>query len=325
MEQTKDIYKIGIIGTGRIAGRFIPEARFVDGIQVQGVYNPHMESAAQFAARWGIRAYKTQEEMFQNADLVYVASPHETHHPYVKAALERGKHVLCEKPMVFAGGQAKELFAYAEEHELILMEGIKTAYCPGFGRLLELVAGGVIGRVRYVEACFTKLESESSRELTDQLYGGSFIELGSYCLLPIVKLLGSGYEDVQFDSIRGENGLDLFTKASFRYQGVLAEAVCGLGVKADGRLMIAGTKGYIMAEAPWWKTTRVEVHYENPWNTQQYQEMFLGDGLRYEIGEFLNRVNRIKDSAHSSGLTAGDSIAIADIMERFMMTERKTV
>ncbi|MFR2694476.1 MAG: Gfo/Idh/MocA family protein [Enterocloster bolteae] len=126
--------------------------------------------------------------------------------------MDYGKHVLCEKPLALKGEQAKELFAYAERQNLVLFEGIKTAYCPGFQKMLEIARSGSIGTIRYAEACFTKLESGDSRELTDRMYGGSFTELGSYCLLPIIKLLGNGFEDVRFESIRGENGLDVFTK-----------------------------------------------------------------------------------------------------------------
>lgn len=320
-EQNKRIQKVGVIGTGRIANRFMPEAKLVSGINVQGVYNPNRGSAEQFAKRWEVNAYTDLDELFKAVDLIYVASPHETHYSYVKAALRNGKHVLCEKPMVLKKKEAEELFGYAEEHKLILFEGIKTAYCPGFEKLLGIAGSGTIGTIRYVDACFTKLESAASRELTDRIYGGSFSELGSYCLLPVIKLFGSDFEQVCFDSIRGDNGLDIFTKASIRYPKGFANAVCGLGVKADGRLMIAGTKGYIIAEAPWWKTTYFEVHYEDPGEVEKYSERFLADGLRYEISDFLNMVNGGSNSEFK--LTRGDSIAIADIMERFMETERR--
>ena len=336
-EQGKIIQRAGVIGTGRIANRFMPEAGLADGIQVQAVYNPHLDSAVQFASRWGLEASRDLTDFFQRVDLVYVASPHETHAAYIKAALDHGKHVLCEKPLALKGEQAKELFAYAERQNLVLFEGIKTAYCPGFRKMLEIARSGSIGSICYVEACFTKLESGDSRELTDRMYGGSFTELGSYCLLPIIKLLGNGFEDVRFDSIKADNGLDVFTKATFRYPGALAAAICGLGAKAEGRLVISGTKGYATAEAPWWKTTDMEVHYENPLEVEQYSEPFLGDGLRYEITAFVDWVNRVENKVHDGrkargswasgdfcglGLRPEDSIALADIMGRFMETER---
>lgn len=315
-EQNSPIQQVGIIGTGRIAQRFMPEAKLVSGISTQGVYNPHGDSAKRFADKWGINGYADLEKFYKAVDIVYIASPHETHYQYIKSALEHGKHVLCEKPMVLEKEQAEELFLYAEEHQLILFEGIKTAYCPGFEKLLGIACSGAIGSIRNVEACFTKLEKEGSRELTDTVYGGSFTELGSYVVLPVLKLLGTDFEDIRFDSIVGKNGLDLFTRVSFRYSAGMAAATCGLGVKSEGRLLIAGTKGYIVSEAPWWKTSYFEIHYENPDEVEKYSERFLGDGLRYELSDFVTMVNGTGRSRFK--LTRKESEVLSGIMEQFL-------
>lgn len=320
-EKNSSIQRIGIIGTGRVAECFIPEARLVSGVSAQGVYNPHGKSAVRFADKWEINAYEDIEEFYKAVDVVYIASPHETHYEYIKSSLEHGKHVLCEKPMVLQRAQADELFAYAKEKNLILFEGIKTAYCPGFHRLLGIACSGTIGSIRNVEACFTKLENQDSRELTDRIYGGSFTELGSYVMLPILKLLGKDFEEIRFDSIRNEDGLDIFTRVSLKYPSGIAAATCGLGVKSEGRLLIAGTKGYIVAEAPWWKTSYFEVHYEDEGKIEKYSETFLGNGLRYVISDFLSMINGSSSSEFK--LTRGESVALAGIMEQFLKTEKR--
>lgn len=320
-EQNRQIQKIGVIGTGRIADRFMPESKLVSGISTQGVYNPNIESAKRFAQKWEIESYKDIEAFYDDIDAVYVASPHQTHYDYIKEALEHGKHVLCEKPMVLQKKQAEELFGYAREHQLILFEGIKTAYCPGFEKLLGIACSGTIGSIRYIDACFTKLEGKDKRELTDQTYGGSFTELGSYCMLPIIKLFGAEYNDIRFDTIHDENDLDIFTKVSLTFPRGIVTATCGLGVKSEGRLLIAGTKGYIVAEAPWWKTTYFEVHYEDAARVDKYSERFFGDGIRYEIKDFLNMINGNDKSEFK--LTRGESVALAHIMEQFLKTENR--
>ncbi len=320
-KKNSPIQRIGIIGTGRIANRFVPEAKLVSGVSTQGVYNPHTESALKFAQRWQIDAYENMEDFYRAVDMVYVASPHETHYRYIRSALEHGKHVLCEKPMVLEQAQAEELFKYARERGLILFEGIKTAYCPGFHKLLGIACSGMVGNIRNVEACFTKLENKESRELTDPVCGGSFIELGSYVMLPVLKLFGKDYTSVRFDTIRDEKGLDIFTKASFVYPSGMATVTCGLGVKSEGRLLIAGTKGYMIAEAPWWKTTYFEVHNGNADEVEKYSERFLGDGLRYEISDFLSMINGKNDSEFK--LTQGESSAMAGVMEQFMNVEQR--
>lgn len=319
-EKKQRIQRVGIIGTGRIANRFVPEAKLVSGISTQGVYNPHKESAEKFAKSWDINAYIDKKEFYGSIDVAYIASPHETHYSYIKEALNYGKHVICEKPLVLQKSQAEEVFDLAKEKGLLLFEAIKTAYCPGFQKLLGIACSGMIGSIRNVEACFTKLEDPKSRELTDIKYGGSFLEMGSYVMLPVLKLFGVAYEKLEFDTIKGENGLDLFTKASLCYPAGLATVTCGLGVKSEGRLLISGTKGYIVAEAPWWKTAYFEVHYEDAGKVDKYSEIFLGDGLRYELSDFMTLLNQ--DKRNGFKLTRGESIALSGIMERFIKEKR---
>lgn len=319
--QNYKIQRIGIIGNGRIAGRFLMESKSVSGVSVQGVYNPHIDSAKKFAVRYDIDFFASKEELYHNTDIIYVASPHETHYEYVKESLLHGKHVLCEKPIVLCKDQAEELFRIAKEKNCILFEGIKTAYCPGFNKLIDIACSGLIGNIRYIDACFTKLEKKDTRELTDQKYGGSFLELGSYCLLPVIKLFGCEYEDIRFESIYGTGDIDIFTKASLKFKKGLATVTCGLGVKSEGRLLIAGTKGYITVEAPWWKTTYFEVHFEDASREEKYSERFLGDGLRYEISDLLNQINGSTVSEFK--LTRSETIAMADIMEQFLQGEKR--
>lgn len=309
------VCRIGVIGNGRIANRFIPEAKLVSGINLQSVYNPKLASAELFADKWQLNPYDDLEKFFDSIDLVYIASPHETHFDYSKKALEHGKHVLCEKPASLEKSQVKLLFELAKSKNLIFFEGIKTAYCPGFRKLLGIAQSGKIGEIKNVEVCFTKLQNPKSRELTDLNYGGSFFELGSYVLLPIFKLLGTDFERADFDVISGENGLDIFTKVHLKFPAALATAACGLGVKSEEKLLICGTKGYIVVQPPWWKTTDFEIHYEDPAHVERYSEKFLGDGLRYELSDMVKRLNKIESTEFK--LTEAESIAIADMMNDY--------
>ncbi len=331
LERTKDIsstelrkhsnpvLRMGIIGTGRIASRFIPETHLVSGITVTSVYNPNKTSADKFAEKWDLNSYGGQEtfdDFLNHVDCVYIATPHQFHYDYAMKAMAAGKHVLCEKPITLTKKETEELYDYAEAHNLVIMEGVKTAFCPGFNKLISIACSGKIGTVRNIEATFTKLENPNSRELTDTNYGGSFTELASYTLLPIVKLFGTNYDEIRFDSIKDENGIDLFTKAHFRYPNGMATATCGLGVKSEGQLIISGTKGYILAESPWWKTSYFEVRYEDPNNIEKYSDVFLNYGLRYEVSDFVSTINGNKVNDFKLG--RDESVAIAGIIEEFL-------
>ena len=311
------LIRLGIIGCGRIAKRMVPEVKYVSGIYVESVFNPKMESARKFAEANELKFYTDNlDDFFNQIDAVYIASPHGTHYGYVKQALMAGKHVLCEKPMTLNRKEAEELFGLAKEKNCILMEGIKTAYCPGFVQMLSIARSGVIGTIRDVEACFTKLTSPILRELMDTQTGGSFTELASYTLFAIIKLLGSNYQEVRFDGFWAPNGVDTYIKAYVKYPYSLAESRTGLGVKSEGQLIISGTRGYIKVTAPWWKTQEFEVCYEDTSQNERYFVKFLGDGLRYEISDFVSAMNGFEKSDYK--LTAEESIAIAGIMEEFL-------
>ena len=310
-----ELVRLGIIGSGRIAGRFVPESHFVSGLNIEGVFNPHLESAIKFADVHQLGfATDDEEELFSRVNAVNIASPHGTHYEYAKKALEHGKHVLCEKPMALKKHEAEELFDLAEKKHLVLMEAIKTAYIPGFIRLLSMAKSGVIGEIRDVEACFTRLTLSSKRELTDAEAGGSFTEFGSYTVLPIIKLLGKHYNELRFQSFWAPNGVDVYTKAYFTYDNAFAMGKTGLFVKSDGHLLISGTRGYIFVPAPWWKTKEFEICYEDFTKNEKVYTKFLGDGLRYELSDFVAAIN---GSRHEDfKLTRDESTAIAEIMER---------
>ncbi|MGP1586906.1 MAG: Gfo/Idh/MocA family oxidoreductase [Treponemataceae bacterium] len=311
------ITRIGIIGTGRIAGRFVPESRFVSGILATGVYNPHIESAKNFAQTHQLDfATDNLDEFFDQIDAVYVASPHEFHYSYTKNALEHGKNVLCEKPLCFSKKEAEELFEIARSKNLVLLEAIKTAYCPGFNQLLGIARSGVIGEIYDVEACFTRLTPAGKREVEDTKYGGSFTEFGSYSLLPIIKLMGKDYKEIRFESVNAKNGIDLYTKAFFKYENGFAMTKNGLGVKSEGQLIISGEKGYILVPSPWWLTQYFEVRYEDSSKIERYSTKYLSSGLRYEISDFVHLINGSKQLIYK--LSAGESIVIAQIMEEFI-------
>lgn len=311
------IVKVGVVGTGRIANRFPAEAKHVSGVNVEGVYNPNGEHAREYAEKYKLAFAEDDYEAFlEKIDAVYIASPHQTHYEYAKRALQNKKHVLCEKPLVFKKAEAEELYALAKEQNRVLMEAIKTAYCPGFNQLITVAKSGAIGEVRDVEASFSRITEPALREMTDAEFGGSFTEFGSYTLLPIIKLLGKDYREVRFDVIKAENGIDAYAKVSFIYDNGLALSKTGVSVKTEGQLMIAGTKGYILVKSPWWLTQTFEVRFEDPNKKEVYSSRFLGKGLRYEISDFAKAI--AGDENWNYKLTRGESIAMAGVMEKFL-------
>lgn len=319
--ETIDDVRIGVIGCGRIANRFPSEADVVSGLKVVAAFDTNQSAARALAS--GIEQCKvcaSAAELYSMVDAVYIATPHLSHYQYIKEAVNAGLHVLVETPMVLDGNQAKELFELAEKKGVILMEANKTAHCPAFNHLMVMIKSGVIGEVVDIEASESKLWSSnmSLREFDAKQAGGSFYELGSYTLLPIIKLMGCNYDNMDIYS-RMENGVDMFTRGVLRYPHATCSFKVGMGVKTEGSLVISGTKGYAYVPAPWWKTDYFELRYEDQNKNQKYFYKWDGEGLRYEIQEFVSCIVNRRFS--TSRLRRRESVCMAEIMQSF--TERK--
>jgi len=289
------IIRLGLVGAGRIANKFIPESKYVSGIEVVGVYTPNLESAKNFSKKYELEFYtEDYEELIEKVDAVYIAAPNKYHYSLSKKAILSKKHVLCEKPIVLKKEELKELFDLADENNVVIMEAIKTVYSPGFQRLVEIAKSGLIGEIKDVEACFTKLSFGNIRELNID-DGGSVNELGTYPLAGIVKLLGKP-EKVEYIS-NIVNGIDGYTKIFLKYENAIATAKIGLKVKSEGGMHIVGTKGYIKVTEPWWLTKEFEIFYEDSNKNKKFFYKFDGDGLRYETAKFVKIIkNKQKES-----------------------------
>lgn len=312
-ESSQQEVRLGIIGYGRVGQRFPTEANVVSGVNLTGFYdiNPDITLPE------GLRRYESAEELIADVDAVYIATPHLTHYLYIRQALQAGRHVLCETPMVLQKDQALELYRMAEEKGLVLMEANKTAHCPAFNHLMVMIKSGLIGEVVDIEASLSKLwdDNLSLREFDPLQAGGSMYELGSYPLLPILKLAGINYLGIRFFS-RMQNGVDMYTKGVIRYDRTVCSFKVGLGVKTEGNLVISGTKGYAYVPAPWWKTDYFEFRYEDQNDNKKFFYKWDGAGLRYEIQEFTSCI--VNHRFSSARLRRRESICMAEIMQRFL-------
>ena len=317
-ESTTNV-KIGIIGCGRVANRFPKEAGVVGGVEVVAAFDTDIEASHNLSSKnEGVVAYPLLKDFYDAVDAVYIATPHLSHYDYIKQSLERGKHVLCETPMVLNSDEAKEMYKLAESKGLILMEANKTAHCPAFNHLMVMIKSGVIGEVVDIEASLSQLLDKNGREFDPIQAGGALFEQGSLTLLPILKLMGIDYENLNL-YCRMENGVDIYTRGVFRYPKATCSFKVGLGVKTEGSLVISGTKGYAYVPAPWWLTDYFEFRYEDQNENKKFFYKWDGFGLRYEIQEFIASILNHRFS--SSRLRRRESIQMAAVMQQFV--ERK--
>ena len=139
-------------------------------------------------------------------------------------------------------------------------------------------------------------------------------ELASFPLMAVVKLLGTDVKDTYFYS-KLQNGVDIFTKGNLVYRKATASITLGLGVKTEGNLVISGTRGYVLVPSPWWLTNYFEVRYEDQNQNKKYFYTYQGDGLRYELQEFLSMIYTHRLSSYR--LQPKESVMIAELIELY--------
>lgn len=315
LREERPSVQIGIIGTGSIARRFTDEARYVNSLFLTAAYNPDSAQCHTFCEERGLTPAASLDELFSRCTAVYIASPHYTHYEYARRALEAGRHVLCETPFVLHRKEAEQLLETARRRNLVLMLAHKTAYCPAFGHLVSLLKSGEIGEIVEVNASITTLTDETSEKLDSTRYGGSMNENACFPLLPIFKLLGTQWRNINFYS-KMKNGVDMYTKAVFLYDNAVASFQVGLGVKTEGNMVISGTRGYVYVPAPWWKTDYFELRFEDQNRNKKFFYPFMGEGLRYEIKEFVSRV--LTEGWFFSKLTERELTAMSQVQEQYL-------
>ena len=113
-----------------------------------------MASAQAFAAKHGIaRAHGSYEALIADPDLdaVYVLVPTSMHGRWIRAALEAGKHVLCEKPFTANAAEAREIAELAAKSDRVVMEAVQFRHHPLTLRVEEIIASGELGKLELVD------------------------------------------------------------------------------------------------------------------------------------------------------------------------------
>lgn len=295
--------KLGLIGETPIIKKFIRECKFVNGIEIGGLYTQNNDLIVD-----NILIAESYENLLNNIDAVYVASLPQYHYNHIKAALEKGKHVLCESPIALSTAANNELFQLARRQKCILMDSLKTAYSTAYSRLLLLIKSGQIGEIYSVDATCTSLQ-----EMNENSWN-SICGWGPTAMLPVFNLLGTDYKSIVITSHLDAKGNDEFTKISFTFEHAVATAKVGKGVKSEGELIVSGTKGYVYVPAPWWKTDYFEIRYEDQSQNKRYFYQLDGEGIRYELVAFAKAIEGGKNRSYIDQKT---SDAICRVIEDF--------
>lgn len=316
--------RIGIVGNEKILDRLLAEMQFVSGLEIAGIFVPENntdEKLYKSQKAKTLDVFQNFSKMLEQVDAVYLNNPLHERPKYIKQAIMDRRHVLTEFPFCDEFDTANELLVLAEQQGVVLMEALKTAYCPCFGKLVSLAKSGLIGDIISVDARFTQVLGDEL-EYQIRIAGGAVQSLAAYPLLAIFKLLGTNYNDVSFFA-HLKNDTDILTRINFVFDKAIASAMVAVDAKSEGNLVIAGTKGYIYVPAPWWKTEYFEVRYEDVNKNNKYFYKFEGEGLRYELVEFVKSIQ--EKSNNNLFLTSEEMLAESKVLDLFLKNKNVTL
>jgi predicted dehydrogenase len=274
----------GILATGGIAKKFAHDLHTVSDARLVAVGSRAQATADDFAREFNVpHAYGTYNGVLNDpdVDVVYVATTHDLHMPLTLAALNAGKHVLCEKPIALNTKQATAMVDLARKKNLFLMEAIWARFHPVTRKLYELVNKGVLGQIRMLQADFgiNKPFDPQHRLYNPEVGGGAMLDLGIYPIQLAIKILGVP-ETVTGTPIIGATGVDEQNGIVFGYSsGALAVLTSTMRVETVSSARIYGTNGYAVLAPQFWHSDKlttviggVETVYDLPHRSFGYQD-----------------------------------------------------
>jgi len=247
--------RLGVLSTARINTAVLKGARESDRVGVIAVASRELARATAYAAEHGIdRPYGSYEVLLDDPDVdaVYISLPNSMHVEWSIAALEAGKHVLCEKPLGRRPEEVERAFDAADRNGRVLMEAFMYRHHLQTHALHELVLSGRIGELRQVRAASSfKLEDPENVRMRPELDGGALMDLGCYCVNG-ARLLGGEPEVVFGRQLVGATGVDVrFTGLLEFPDGVVAEFHCGFDLPYESGLEAIGSERSVFVPEPW--------------------------------------------------------------------------
>jgi D-xylose 1-dehydrogenase (NADP+, D-xylono-1,5-lactone-forming) len=258
----------GILGVAKINERLLPAFAKAANADLRAIASrsPEKAKAAAAAARIPV-AHGSYEALVDDPtiDAVYIPLPNTLHAEWTRKAAERGKHVLCEKPLTPNAAEAIELAAFCRSKGVQLMEGFMWPHHPRTARLRQFLDTGNIGNVLRVTAAFTfpllPLSPDNIR-LQPGLAGGSLLDVGCYPIYGIRWAIGADPVRV-YALAKYLHGVDVEMNGLLWFpDGRTAAFDCGFTMPLRGWMEITGSEGVIRVPEMWLPPPRAtfEIH-----------------------------------------------------------------
>jgi xylose dehydrogenase (NAD/NADP) len=247
-----------MISTAAIGAELVPAFHRAAANELIAVASRDPERAKSYAQQHRIpRSYAGYESLLEDEELdaVYIALPNALHGEWIRAALEAGKHVLCEKPLTPTSAEAAELFDLASSRGLVLAEAFMYRHHPKTLRVREMLREGLIGELQTVRCSFSfrvvdpKIDIRYSAELA----GGALRDVGCYCVSYSTFAADAEPESVYGYVPQAQADVDERFYATLAFSaGAVAQFDCGLNSPLNFGATLVGSDGFIHVPMPWY-------------------------------------------------------------------------
>ncbi len=254
--------RYGILSTSSVAPRFIAGVRAAEAGEIVALSSRSLDKAREKAAAWGIpRAYGGHMALLEDdgVDVVYISTVNALHFQWAKAALERGKHVVCEKPCTTSERDTRALAALAREKGLFLMEADKMLFLPAVRAVKERISRGDLGGIHMASFYHSFPASYNGWMFDPAAGGGTLLSSGIYVMELLLWLFGP-VRACGGVRTRVENGLECqYVLTGEMENGVLFSAHNSTLAPLRDGVTIYGEKGSVFLP-DYWKARRAVFH-----------------------------------------------------------------
>ncbi len=302
MAADADPFRWAVIGPGGIAHQFAAALAAVPGARLAAVLARDTVKGQAFAAQWQregeapARVSTALPELLVDASVnaVYIATPHSHHGEYIRAALEAGKAVLCEKPLVTTRTEGQALVDLAREKGVFLMEALWTRFLPAYDIAGRWLREGAIGELRAMQSsfCFPAAYDPQHRLWNPALAGGALWDIGIYNLAVTRWVLqqmndGACPEPVAIDvqARLAPSGVDAAVNVSLHFPGgVTSQFRCGFDAVSANAFEVLGSQGALRFPQGFSYAQVVELDaHRSP--ARRVEAPFVLNGFEGEIAE----------------------------------------
>lgn len=282
------------LGCGVIANE-LAQAMAKEGRTLYGVANRTYSKAVDFAKKYNIpNVYKSIDDALndENVDVIYISTPHNTHIKYLRQALKKGKHILCEKSITLNIDELEEAKKLAEENNVILAEAMTIYHMPIYKRLNEIIDSGALGELKIIQMNFGSYKEYdmANRFFNPNLAGGALLDIGVYAISFVRWFMSEKPNQICSQVKNAPSGVDEQAGILLMNNvGEMATVTLSLHAKQPKRATASFDKGYIeMYDYP--RGERAVITYTD----DNHQEIIAcgntDDALRYEVIDMENAV-----------------------------------